>query len=112
MTATPSPAVVFVETTVASEEQAHALADLVIQQRLGACVSVLEQRSTYRWRGAVECTQEYLLRIKTQSAQVNELVSRLRQSHPYEVPEIISYEGVSLHPDYSAWLQESLSPQR
>ena len=48
-----------VATTVATESAATALSEVLVDERLAACVQVIGPiRSTYRWRGAVERSTE------------------------------------------------------
>lgn len=49
---------VAVFTTVASQEQADALARAAVERHLAACVQTEAIRSTYRWQGAIECEAE------------------------------------------------------
>src|SRR5580698_7192154 len=52
--------------TCASEEEGQTLARLLIEQRLAACVSLIPRmRSVYRWKDAIESTEECLLIVKT-----------------------------------------------
>ena len=48
--------------TCASEGEAAALARSMVEQRLAACVNVIPRiRSYYRWKGALESGEEWLL---------------------------------------------------
>ena len=46
--------------------------------------------STYRWQGAVSREPEQQFVIKTLRSQVAALETRLRELHPYELPEFSS----------------------
>ena len=53
-------------TTVGVVEKAEHLAKGLVERRLAACVNIVGPiRSIYRWQGAIEDQQEYLLVIKT-----------------------------------------------
>ena len=81
--------VVVVLTTIA-EDAADELARALVTERLAACVNVLPaMRSTYRWKGSVECETERQIVIKTTRSRVRELETRLRALHSYELPEFI-----------------------
>jgi periplasmic divalent cation tolerance protein len=45
--------------------------------------------SIYRWKGSVDQEREQQLLIKTAADKVEALAARLRQLHPYELPEFI-----------------------
>src|SRR5271165_3018732 len=52
--------------TCGSEAEAERLARLLVERRLAACVSIVPRlRSVYRWNGAVESAEEWLLLIKS-----------------------------------------------
>jgi periplasmic divalent cation tolerance protein len=54
-----------VNTTVGSEAEARRLAELLLQQRLAACVQIEALQSHYRWQGALMCEPEWRLSCKT-----------------------------------------------
>ena len=52
-------------TTVATADQADALARAAVEQGLAACVQTEAIRSTYRWQGDIVCEDEVRLTFKT-----------------------------------------------
>lgn len=100
---------ILVSTTCASAEEAQRLARLLVEERLAACVQTVPQvRSVYRWRGAVEESEEWLLLAKSRRGLFGELQRRLRAAHSYELPEIIAVAVVDGEPDYLAWMDTGL----
>lgn len=84
---------------------AQALATLLVDQRLAACVNLLAPaRSTYRWQGKVETAEEVPLLIKTVAARYDEVEAAIKANHPYELPEIIAIPISHGLPGYLAWL--------
>lgn len=84
---------------------AESLASSLIEERVAACVSVLPgMRSTYRWEGAIEHSEEVLLVIKTSDATLPRLMSRIAELHPYDVPEIVALDVASAHAPYARWV--------
>ena len=101
--------IAIVLTTLGADADAAALAETLVSERLAACVNVLPvMTSVYRWKGQVEHDQEQQLLIKTAVDQVEALTARLRELHPYELPELIVLEG-SATAGYAAWVGESTS---
>jgi periplasmic divalent cation tolerance protein len=97
-------------TTVASVEAAEALARALVEERLAACVNVIDRvQSIYRWEGAVQYEKEVLLIIKTVVERVSELEARLQILHPYAVPEFVVLSPEALSGSYLAWLVEQTS---
>jgi periplasmic divalent cation tolerance protein len=95
-------------TTLGADTDAAALARTLIEERLAACVNVLPlMTSTYRWKGAVEQEREQQLVIKTSRAQVPALEARLRELHPYELPEFIVLDATGSDA-YLQWIQDNV----
>lgn len=95
--------------TASSAEEAEAIAQVLIEKRLAACVTLLPVQSLYRWQGKLERSREYQLLIKTDLAQFKALETQVQAIHSYEVPEIIAVPILQGSPAYLAWLQSSLS---
>ncbi len=109
MAATPF---VQVSTTLASREQAEALARRLVDSRLAACVQIVGPvTSVYRWKGEVSRDEETLLLIKSRRGLVAAIAALFREAHPYEVPELIATQIVEGGASYLEWLGESLAPE-
>ena len=92
-------------TTMPDDDRADELARTLVDERLAACVNVhAPMSSTYRWKETVEREAERQLVIKTTRDRLTALKVRLRELHPYELPEliIIPIEGGS--DAYLQWL--------
>jgi periplasmic divalent cation tolerance protein len=101
---------VLVLTTLGADADAAALARTLVEERLAACVNVLPaMTSIYRWKGSVEENREQQLLIKTAPDRVEALATRLRQLHPYELPEFILLNG-DASAAYALWVDESTRP--
>jgi periplasmic divalent cation tolerance protein len=104
---------VVVLTTLSGNANAAALARTLVEERLAACVNVLPvMTSVYRWRGVVEEEREQQLVIKTAAPRLAALEARLKELHPYELPEFLVIQVVSGSAAYLAWLAESVSSAR
>jgi periplasmic divalent cation tolerance protein len=94
-------------TTLAAEADAAGLARTLVEERLAACVNVLPvMTSVYRWKGDIEQDREQQLVIKTSAERVEALRARLRELHPYELPEFIVLDAAGSEA-YLAWIAES-----
>ena len=107
----PSDQYVIVLTTLPAEGDAETFASQLVQERLAACVNILPaMRSVYRWKGAVEGADERQMVIKTTRARISALESRIRQLHPYDVPEFVVLRIDAGSAAYLSWLSDSTTP--
>jgi periplasmic divalent cation tolerance protein len=85
------------------------IADILINEKLAACVNITGKiNSTYFWQGNVENDDEYLLIIKTRKDKFEELSQKVKENHPYSVPEIIAMPIIVGSKDYLNWIDETL----
>jgi periplasmic divalent cation tolerance protein len=100
---------ILVLTTLPAAHDAASLARALVEERLAACVNILaEMRSVYRWQGAVEQETERQVLIKTTHHRAAALERRLRELHPYELPEVIVLPIVDGSEAYLRWVRESV----
>ncbi len=98
---------ILVLTTLGADADAAALARTLVEERLAACVNVLPaMTSIYRWKGSVEQDREQQILIKTTAGRVDALAARLRDLHPYELPEFIVL-GAEASEAYAEWVDDS-----
>ena len=96
-------------TTFPVDGDADGFARTLVSERLAACVNVLPpMQSTYRWKGTVETADERQVLIKTRAANVAALEQRVRELHPYEVPEFLVLNIEAGSAAYLSWLNESV----
>ncbi len=99
-------------TQVPDEQTADRIAQVLVGDRLAACVTRLAPvRSTYRWQGAIERADEIPLLIKTRSGRYAQIEQRLRTLHPYDVPELIVLAIDAGLPAYLQWLVDETSEE-
>lgn len=97
-----------VSTTLDSPDSAAALAHVLVERRLAACVQVIGPiESTFRWADAVQTAPEWLCLIKARDADLPEIVAVITDMHPYDLPEIVAVPIVGGHAPYLAWLVSS-----
>jgi len=97
--------ILLVLTNLPDQTSAEALATALVEERLAACVNILQPcRSIYRWQNAVETANEIPLLIKTSEACYSRLETAIRARHPYQTPEIIAFPVSRGLPDYLAWV--------
>jgi periplasmic divalent cation tolerance protein len=96
--------------TLPADADASALARALVEERLAACVNLLPpMESVFRWDGKVDRESERQLLIKTTRDRVAALWERIRELHPYDVPEFIVLPIVDGNAAYLKWIAESTS---
>ena len=98
-------------TTVATHEQALALARDLVERRLAACAQITAIDSVYRWQGAVEHDSEFRLLLKTHAEGYAALESAIRARHPYELPAIHAIATEQAYAPYAEWVEASTRPE-
>ncbi|MDQ6621769.1 MAG: divalent-cation tolerance protein CutA [Pseudomonadota bacterium] len=82
---------ILVLTQMPDRASAIALARVLVEGRLAACVNVgAAVDSLYHWRGEIETASEVPVTIKTQGERYRAVEMAIRSHHPYELPEIIA----------------------
>ncbi len=97
---------IIVQTTTATAEEAERIAEILLAEKLAACVQIVAIRSRYVWKGAVERADEQLLLIKTGEALFEPVQARIRAAHSYETPEIVAVPVSAGDAYYLAWVSE------
>jgi periplasmic divalent cation tolerance protein len=82
----------------------------LVEERLAACVNIVPRvKSIYRWEGAVEESGEALAIVKTTADRLRRLEGRVRELHPYELPEVLAIESAGGSSAYLDWIRESVT---
>ncbi len=99
-------------TTVATREQAEALAREVASQQRAACVQIDGPiTSYYIWEGELQTSAEWRLTIKSTRAALAALQALVHQLHPYELPQWWVQAPEQVSDAYARWVQDSVQPQ-
>ena len=95
--------------TTGSREEARKIARALVERKLAACVNIVGPlESVYRWKGAVETSEEFLLIIKTTGAAYARARDLIRLLHSYELPECVQLSIEDGLPKYLEWIGESV----
>jgi periplasmic divalent cation tolerance protein len=98
-----------VTTTLPSQTAADQLAAQIIHERLSACAQVSGPlASTYWWEDRIEQGMEWYCLFKTTVERLPALEARIRELHPYAVPEIIAVPILQGNAKYLEWIQATV----
>ena len=99
---------VVVMTTLPADADGPAFGRALLNERLAACVNLLApMESVYRWEGRIEVEPERQIIVKTSRDRLAALWDRVREMHPYEVPEFIVLPIADGNEAYLRWIGES-----
>lgn len=87
----------------APRDVADELARLLVEERLAACVNVVDCDSTYWWDGEVHEDPEAILLAKTTDEAYDRLVERVVEAHPYDVPAAERFDEVGELETFAEW---------
>lgn len=92
-------------TTVESLDQARALARMLVESGLAACVQIDGPvLSLYRWQGKLEEATEYRLAVKFAQSRADALLACLNEHHPYGTPQWLALPVSHVNPAYAQWV--------
>ena len=94
--------------TASSKKEGQKLASCLLQEKLAACVNVIDGvNSLFRWQGKIDKAKEALLIIKTRKTLFNKLLKKVKSLHSYEVPEIVALPIIAGNKKYLDWIDDS-----
>ncbi len=102
------PAILILSTVSEIKTGKH-IAKTLVDEKLAACVNIIPYtKSFYIWEGKTEEDDEALMIIKTEKDLENKIIQRIKELHPYSLPEIITFNISGGLPEYLNWIFESV----
>ncbi len=100
---------IFCVTTTNKKHIALKLSRALVERKIAACVNIIEKATSfYRWKGKVECDQEYILFIKTKKSKFLKIKAVFRELHNYQLPELIALKIAAADLKYLDWIEQSV----
>jgi len=91
--------------TVSTDGEAREIANVLLTQRKAACVNIVPRiNSLFWWQDKLDSAQESLLIVKTKASVLNEIVRLVKETHSYDIPEIIALPIVGGNRHYLEWI--------
>ena len=95
----------FVYVTASSRDEARAIGRALVEERLVACVNILDGMSSmYWWQGEIQDDQEAVLIAKTTATRMPQVIERVQALHSYDVPCVVGLPILEGNPDYLSWI--------
>ena len=92
--------------TTSSKAEAERIGTKLVTKNLIACANIVDAvQSIFRWEGEVRQEGEVLMVIKSVMSNLEEIVEEVKQSHSYDVPEIIALPIIGGSTEYLDWMR-------
>ncbi|MFB5607962.1 MAG: divalent cation tolerance protein CutA [Candidatus Nitrosomaritimum yanchengensis] len=98
---------VVIISTYPNKKSISKIANELVKSRIVACVNISNISSIYSWKGKVENSSEYLAIFKTTTKNKTLLKKKIKETHPYDVPEIAEIDVASIDKSYLKWMIQS-----
>jgi periplasmic divalent cation tolerance protein len=98
---------ILILSTAPTREEATRIAEVLVAEKLAACVQLSPIESWYRWEGKVEQAAEIRLHVKTTEALADRVEQRIAALHSYAVPELIRIAVSGGSAAYLDWVRTS-----
>jgi periplasmic divalent cation tolerance protein len=98
---------VVIISTYPNKKSITKIANELVKNNIVACVNISKISSIYSWNGKVENTAEFLVLFKTTTKNKILLKKKIKETHPYDIPEIVEVDIISINKSYLNWLVES-----
>lgn len=98
---------ILVLTTVPDKKTGEEIAQVLVRERLAACVTASGvSESSYWWKRKISHDQEHIVFIKTKGKLYSQVEKKILDIHPYEVPEIIALPLIQGYSKYLDWISK------
>jgi periplasmic divalent cation tolerance protein len=98
-----------IQITCGSAEEAAAMAQVLVESHLAACVQAIPIQSVYVWDGQTKRDTEVLLLVKTRADRFDTIAEWVHVNHSYDLPAVtmVPMAGTRAYLD---WIDSQLLP--
>ncbi len=95
----------FVYVTFKNINEAKKIGNLVVKNKLAACVNVLPNIfSIYAWKNKLCNDKESSAIFKTTKSKVSKVIETIAKNHSYDCPSISAFPIEKIHPEFQKWI--------
>ncbi|HSG74084.1 MAG TPA: divalent-cation tolerance protein CutA [Nitrosopumilaceae archaeon] len=98
---------VIIISTYPNKKSLDKISNQIVKDKLAACVNISKISSVYSWKGKIENESEYMAFFKTSQKNKRKLKQKIKETHPYDVPEIAEIPVKSINQPYLKWIINS-----
>ena len=86
-----------------NEEEAEALCNSLLEEKLIACANLFPIKSIFHWNNDKSKENEVVSLIKFNNNKIDEIEKRIKELHSYEVPCIINISATA-NTEFEKWV--------
>ena len=95
--------------TASDKKEASKIVRRLLNERLIACANIVGPVSSlFWWEGKIDEASEFLVIMKSRRDLFKKLSEKVKETHSYEVPEILELPITEGLPSYLEWMSASL----
>ncbi len=98
---------IIIKTTYPTVSKAKDLANVLLKEKLAACVQLTQIESLYSWHEKIENEAEILVTIKTKSFNYERIEKLIKKHHEYRVFQIVSIKIDKGYKPYLDWIDSN-----
>lgn len=99
----------FVYITCSDQTEAKRIGQVLVEQRMAACVNILPgMTSIYVWENRVTTDEEVVLIAKTTPEALSSLIYQVKEMHSYDVPCIVALPIEEGNFDFFQWIRRQV----
>ncbi len=91
-----------------SWQEAQAIADSLLEQKLVACVEFFETKSKYHWQGSLETANEVKMIMHSAAHLFDTVEAEVKKLHSYETFVLQAIPVSHISTDAQNWLKSNL----
>lgn len=93
--------------TFPNEDEAVRISKALISEKLIACANYFSIKSIYEWNNEIVHDDEVALICKTRKGLFDDLVNKVVELHPYDIPCIVAFPIENGYNEYLSWIEQS-----
>jgi len=89
-----------------NKKEAEKISKLLLNERLVACVSFMNQSDMYWWRGKIVNSEGVVTFVAAPKKNYKKIEALVKKNHSFEVPCILELPVNKVYQPYKKWLYE------
>ena len=90
-----------------NKDEAKKIAKSLVNNKLAACINIVQSDSIYRWQGKICNGKENIMLIKTKRINEDKVKKEIRKLHSYELPAIITI-NCKANKEFENWVDKQI----